>query len=532
MPNFLCFSDSSLSAIDKYSSPRRSCTATASCDHNRYDKKSSAAAIGQSLDSHSNDADAWLREIGSPRPAVILFVRDRNKKSSFSLQRPYTLISENRNKKYQEECHGTISSEASVHAANNRTCTSAHEQERSNDSDMETAPSTTLVAMAVITSCSLSGNDDNQRSYSPETFLFGGFELISNVGTVEVYITREEICDNVSNSNNATSFEEYNGDSYLTTCKGVLAQDLPPLDATPLHVNGTVPATAFVATESINHSTDHDEKIPMEEQPFYKFIFWLPGGPKPMKRVQLKFVMINEPKGISGSIIVRSFEVKGRLKGQLSDSLHSQRKTTENGFHTNPGVNDSDKAGNAGARPNGKLSFDSTITTQHSSSHSQPRMPSEVPRTSGRPMSNGNGIPVHNLDDGEAGNMGSLSSIMAVMQEEGALDPHKLNVRKQSEILSKIPPFSLFIRNFEELTTSKNAKMLSGMEGRILDGIAESEKRIMDRLDEIAENERSIMNRLGAIEQRLKETDTDEAQHKSMKKQPSDEDLIVTKVGQ
>ena len=62
--------------------------------------------------------------------------------------------------------------------------------------------------------------------------------------------------------------------------------------------------------------------------------------------------------------------------------------------------------------------------------------------------------PTQNCNN-EPGNMGSLKSMMEVIKEDKALDPSRLNIRKQSEILSKIPPFNLFIRNFEELTTSK-----------------------------------------------------------------------------
>ena len=66
-------------------------------------------------------------------------------------------------------------------------------------------------------------------------------------------------------------------------------------------------------------------------------------------------------------------------------------------------------------------------------------------------------IPTHDPtnNSNEPGNMGSLKSMMEVIKEDKALDPSRLNIRKQSEILSKIPPFNLFIRNFEELTTSK-----------------------------------------------------------------------------
>ena len=65
-------------------------------------------------------------------------------------------------------------------------------------------------------------------------------------------------------------------------------------------------------------------------------------------------------------------------------------------------------------------------------------------------------------------------------------------------IISKIPG-NLFIRPFEELTTSKNEKMLGDMESRV-----------MNRLDDIVHRLDGIDVRLDAIEQCcLKESDDD-----------------------
>jgi len=72
----------------------------------------------------------------------------------------------------------------------------------------------------------------------------------------------------------------------------------------------------------------------------------------------------------------------------------------------------------------------------------------------------------------------------------------QLHIRNQSEIISKIPGINLFIRPFEELTTSKNEKMLGDLECRV-----------MNRLDDIVNRLDGIDVRLDAIEQCLKGSD-------------------------
>eukprot|EP01083_Nonionella_stella_P132141 401652_1 len=83
--------------------------------------------------------------------------------------------------------------------------------------------------------------------------------------------------------------------------------------------------------------------------------------------------------------------------------------------------------------------------------------------------------------DDDEGNLRDLGHHLQQMRQHGDMDPRenlgRLHLRKQAEILSKIPGVNLFLRNSEELTSSKNARMLSGMEGRI-----------MSRLDEIMES--------------------------------------------
>ena len=101
--------------------------------------------------------------------------------------------------------------------------------------------------------------------------------------------------------------------------------------------------------------------------------------------------------------------------------------------------------------------------------------------------------------------MSNLAHHLETIQESGSAltreELKHLHVRHHSEIISKIPGINLFIRPFEELTTSKNEKMLSDMESRIMDrleGITDMERRIMNRLD-------GIDKRLDVIESKLKE---------------------------
>ena len=100
-------------------------------------------------------------------------------------------------------------------------------------------------------------------------------------------------------------------------------------------------------------------------------------------------------------------------------------------------------------------------------------------------------------------------NILAILQDSGiALEDYnpreqlkQLHIRNQSEIISKIPGINLFIRPFEELTTSKNEKMLGDFECRV-----------MNRLDDIVNRLDSIDVRLDVIEQRLKESNDDTKQ--------------------
>ena len=123
----------------------------------------------------------------------------------------------------------------------------------------------------------------------------------------------------------------------------------------------------------------------------------------------------------------------------------SQRRQSMSDDENGDGNSNNNNNNMDGTRHNGMLECGgSSSELKKSTSENTDTDPSKIPTLD--PTKNSNNEP---------GNMGSLKSMMEVIKEDKALDPSRLNIRKQSEILSKIPPFNLFIRNFEELTTSK-----------------------------------------------------------------------------
>ena len=77
-------------------------------------------------------------------------------------------------------------------------------------------------------------------------------------------------------------------------------------------------------------------------------------------------------------------------------------------------------------------------------------------------------IPKQDLPSEGKSNMSNLAHHLETIQESGSAltreELKHLHVRHHSEIISKIPGINLFLRPFEELTTSKNEKMLADME--------------------------------------------------------------------
>jgi len=373
-----------------------------------------------------------------------------------------------------------------------------------------------LVATASITSCSLPSDESNGISNHSasssssdiekqpigillETFLFSGFKLIVNARTVEVKVYAIRSAESSSNKmDTVVSSGKEDGEecySYLTTCRDepVAKEDLPPMDVKPCYVNGIVDGE--VASGDMDNASCDDG--------FYKFSYAIPGGPKQMKKVQLKFIRIGDTpssedaKDIS-TILVRKAVIKGRLKGRLSESNTATPPCAPTRQHQSV------------PKQNGDSS------SRHSDHSTSARQRQSSPTQNGH----GNRRRVPNLDDDDEGNLRDLGRHLQQMRQNGDMDPRenlgRLHIRKQAEILSKVPGVNLFIRNFEELTTTKSAKMLAGMEGRI-----------MSRLDEIMERMDGIDRRLDAIEESLKGAGRDEESVNVIEESLKEEDACV-----
>ena len=217
---------------------------------------------------HASDVAVVGDDTVNDRDHTALFVLEKEKKTSFQLQAPYALY--------------------------------PHVQQA--DKDGKTDSASPSIVMASITSRAYNTDDNTDESTTQtQEFLFGGFELLVNTKTVELYVVRSG-----GNTNNMISKSEE--ETYLTTCKGVPQRDLPPLSATPCYIDGS--------------EIDGTESPEEEDITFYKFVFVSPGGPKPHLRVKLKFIRSNGTSLVP--IIIRTLKVKGRL----SDSIASTPTNT------------------------------------------------------------------------------------------------------------------------------------------------------------------------------------------------------------
>ncbi|KAL7499689.1 hypothetical protein ACHAWT_007476 [Skeletonema menzelii] len=224
----------------------------------------------------------------------------------------------------------------------------------------------TLSTASTSISCSMSDSE------ATVIYLFGGFELIASIKSTEVYVTPSE----------STKQEE----NYITTCKGV------------------------------PHRDNELENL----GPWYKFIFVMPGGPKPVNNVRLKFVGPSRPSDDFGSctITIRALKLKGRL----------------------PGDNTSQSQGRA-----------NQITTPYTS---------------------------NNTGDGD-----SMAAMMAQMRNHhGHTQLQQSNQeekdKSQAEIISSIAGLGLFLKSSEERTIKAMEKMVSGMESRIMERLNDLSARL------------------------------------------------------
>ena len=130
---------------------------------------------------------------------------------------------------------------------------------------------------ATISSCTV------ESGASREIFLFGGFELIANVNSLQVFVKRDE--------NRA--------EEYLTTCKGIRARDLPDLE--------------------------NDQFCPTQANVFdwFKFVLASPGGAKPVYWVRLVLQMPASPSRNLSIVVVRTMKMKCRLDVGILQNAHN-----------------------------------------------------------------------------------------------------------------------------------------------------------------------------------------------------------------
>ena len=365
----------------------------------------------------------------SSRCCTELFVRDDNKKSSFAISQPYSLVTH--------------------HAESNDTT--------------EKKSASVVTAVASITSCITANNsdtDDNDATdniiiYQSEMFLFAGFELLANTKTVEVYVIRSSN-DNDTNTNAAATVKKIKeeDETYLTTCNGVPQRDLPPLTSIPQQTNND---GRIEEQEERKATNDTNTTSIAADDLFYKFIFVSPGGlSKPVLRVRLKFV---KSDGHSQSnIIVRALKVKGRLdlpSPQKQQSMQLQQQSIPFGAQTNNGgmrgMHSSDMnslasmmammgGGNTGA----SASMGIPMTTQQQ----QMELPQQMQQLSNKQY-----------------------------QQQNQLH---LQEKNQAELISSIAGLGLYLKSSEE----RAEQMLSRMEERIMERLDD----LSDRMSVIEES--------------------------------------------
>ena len=371
--------------------------------------------------------------------APILFIREVNTKSSFALELPIAWLLR------ETICEG----DADLREA--EACISSYNTHTSNDSI-----------------------DDSVY----ETFLFGGFELIANVKTVEVYAVRS--LDSTTTTAALADGEE----TYLTTCKGLPMRDLPALPIIPHCIEGTTTATATATTTISNiQNGDDGEGINKITEPenelYYKFIFVLPGGPKPMERVRLKFVQpIDNNNHDSLIIIVRTLKVKGRLSDAMSPTKAKPTPSiianSSEGTNSNNIINDLATGGgnryNMSTTADGQSKQMGLQMDQHQRQDVCRMIPQEVRQMIPPSLSSSSPLPRNH----------SLSMKQQQQQQQQQHNNHHQHERNQAEIMSTLAGLGMFLRSSEERMTMKIETMLSGMETRINERLDD----VVARIDE------------------------------------------------
>jgi hypothetical protein len=241
-------------------------------------------------------------------------------------------------------------------------------------------------------SCSISDSDETA------TYLFGGYEIVASTKSIEVYVAPS---DNAKTTTTAKKSE-----NYITTCKGIPIRD------------------------------EDDEKD--GHVSWYKFIFVLPGGPKPVFHVRLKFVRTGTTSSDpSSDVTIRTFKLKGRLQ----DTPQSQGRTNQ-------------------------MQMSATHAKDVDRGDSMASMMAQMRLTAmaqGMPMM----MPF------------SQSLSMQSPQHPTRSQNNREEADKnQAEIISSIAGLGMFLKSSEERKISAIEKMISGMEGRIMERLDVLSERI------------------------------------------------------
>lgn len=372
----------------------------------------------------------------SPQPANLtstLFIREEKKKSSFSLSNTVEL-------RIRSSPEGRepidLTNENSINELNTTCSTKSAGESRDH------------IATASISYCASVKGDGVDVTPSNQVFLFGGFELIASINSVQVFVNR---AGRTSDLKVKEAEEEY-----LTSCKGIPARDLPPLEQE---------SQGICVDSQLNDMKVND---------WFKFVLASPGGAKPVYRVRLEFRLTPTDQ----NAIIRTLKVKCRLNdaGPTSSGQHSfntaQRPKMEN---PTIGIQNLDNLASMMAIMG---------NTSAMSSISQFQNAERV-------------VPHHLTGMGNTNNLTSLMAMMTSMTEGINTTPtlttepsiysqtQQQHEKYQSEIISSITGLGMFLKSSEEKTRNSFEAMLAQMEDRV-----------MQKLD-------TLSNRLSAIENQI-----------------------------
>jgi hypothetical protein len=322
----------------------------------------------------------YLTDCSEVGDSITTFVCEENKKSSFALSRIAVL------------------------------------QVQSSLSSSNTAPADE--SSSSFATASISHRASDNESSRNEIFLFGGFELITNVNSLQVYVTRSD-----------------KGEEYLTSCKGIRARDLPHLE--------------------------NDQTIQIEDLnaiDWFKFVFASPGGAKPVSCVRLEFRFTGSNN--SPSVIARSMKVKCRLNGNESrTSMKSQlsHNTTGMSFlqHPTQGMGSINNLTSMMAMVQGGGPM--TISAQ------QP-----IVELAGQQVTTGTES-IHSLQSMTA-MISNARTTMAAAQNTNSSFPQQAQQKidkNHVEMMSSIAGLGMFLKSSEEKTMKRLETMLSQMEARL-----------------------------------------------------------------